>query len=58
MTSVLEAEVETVGREPEAVTIEKASPGKRTLVIVLAQVVVLAAIAVVWSIMRSKRSNV
>lgn len=51
-------DITPVDQEEESLAVERASTGKRTVVIVLAQVVALALIAVVWSIMRSRRSTV
>lgn len=46
--------VETI----EGAPVERASTTQRTVVIVLAQVVALAVIAVVWSVLRSRRAAV
>lgn len=60
MTSVAESKINTgvPSEKPEDVAIEKASGASRTTKIVIAQVIALAVFAVVWSILRSRRSEV
>lgn len=59
MQNVVEPEVRSddLGKRRRGVEAERATKGQRTLVIVLAQVVVLAAIVAVWSFLRSKRKD-
>lgn len=59
MTSVAEPKIDTevLMDRPEDAAIESAT-SSRTMKIVIAQVVALIVFAVVWSILRSRRSSV